>query len=204
VAKKPQSERRASGRLGSPRARLFLALDLPARARAALFEWCSGAFAGRSDLRPVAADALHVTLVFLGYRPEKEIPAIADAAFSPLAGLPAPLLSARAVVPLPKRRPRLFALDLEDVERRCVELQAACSGALEAARFYRPEKREFWPHVTLARVKRNARVDPLDVPGPVLEPFEACEVVLYRSILRPQGALYEPLERALLGSAAGA
>src|SRR2546421_7199845 len=131
VARKPRSERRPSGRPGSPRARLFLALDLPPEARAALFEWCSGAFAGRSDLRPVAADALHVTLVFLGYRPEKEIPAIADAAFSPLAGLPAPLLSARAVVPLPKRRPRLFALDLEDVERRCVELQAACSGALE-------------------------------------------------------------------------
>ena len=42
------------------------------------------------------------------------------------------------------------------------------------------------------------RPDPVDTPAPVLEPFQAPQITLYRSILRPQGALYEPQERLLL------
>src|SRR4051794_24249122 len=60
-----------------PRPRLFVALDLPEPARAALVDWQARALAGRSDLRVVAPDALHVTLAFLGHRPEAEIGPIA-------------------------------------------------------------------------------------------------------------------------------
>ena len=70
-------------------------------------------------------------------------------------------------------RPRLFALDLEDSDGACVRLQQAVSDALEAERFYKPEKRPFWPHVTLARVKRNQRAEPLPADPPPLEPFRA-------------------------------
>src|SRR3954453_21027190 len=61
------------GRPGSPRARLFVALDLPTAARLELALLGDQAMDGRDDLRPVPAEALHVTLVFLGYRPEREI-----------------------------------------------------------------------------------------------------------------------------------
>jgi 2'-5' RNA ligase len=99
------------------------------------------------------------------------------------------------VRPLPPRDPRLFALDLEDFEGRASALQADVSDALEAGGWYRPEKRPFWPHVTLARVKRNERrVPPLpEQPAPPDEAFSAAALTLYRSTLRPQGALYEPL-----------
>jgi RNA 2',3'-cyclic 3'-phosphodiesterase len=80
-----------------------------------------------------------------------------------------------------------------------VALQAAVSDALAAGRWYRPEKRPFWPHVTLARVKRGQRAGPLEGPPPPADPFEATVLTLYRSTLRPQGALYEPLERTTLG-----
>jgi 2'-5' RNA ligase len=57
--------------------------------------------------------------------------------------------------------------------------------------------------VTLARVKRGARADPLpDVPPPA-EPFSAPDLTLYRSTLRPQGALYEPLARSQVGAPYG-
>jgi 2'-5' RNA ligase len=195
---RPGSEERRK-RPGSPRARLFLALDLPDAARAELLAWRDDALTGRDDLRPVAAEALHVTLVFLGYLPEKEIETVARTAFEALAGVERPRLSVTSVKPLPPRSPRLFAFDLSDEDGRAVALQAAASDALAAARFYKPEKRPFWPHVTFARVKRNVRrVPPLDAPDPVLDAFEAREVTLYRSILRPQGALYEPQERLRL------
>jgi 2'-5' RNA ligase len=102
------------------------------------------------------------------------------------------------VVPLPPRRPRLFALDLGDPDGGCGRLQQAVSDALEAGRFYKPEKRPFWPHVTLARVKRNLRAAPLPADPPPLAPFHGARLTLYRSTLRPQGALYESLASRLL------
>ena len=183
--------------------RLFLALELPGETRAALVAWRSGALEGRDDLRPVAPEALHVTLVFLGYRYEKEIASIASTAFDAVRGLRAPRLEPAGVVPVPaKRDPRLFALDLVDPDGDCGAVQLAASDALAAERFYKPEKRPFWPHVTLARVKRGVRrAPPLDAEGLALDPFTASVVTLYRSILRPQGAIYEPLEQVVIGQA---
>jgi RNA 2',3'-cyclic 3'-phosphodiesterase len=179
---------------------MFVALDLPLEARSALVSWRDELVAGRRDLRPVRPEALHVTLVFLGWQDEQAADAIAEAAFGASAGLAAPRLRPDAVKPIPPRDPRLFALDLEDEDDRSSAVQSAVSSALAAGRWYRPEKRPFWPHITLARVKRGERrVPPLpDDPAPPAAPFEASELTLYRSTLRPQGALYEPLARATL------
>lgn len=193
-----------SERPGSPRARLFLALELPDDVRGALAEWRSAAIAGREDLRPVAPEALHVTLVFLGYQFEKEMERIAETAFAPLRSLDSPVLESGEVVPVPKRDPRLFALDLLDPAGDCAAVQLAASDALAAARFYKPEKRPFWPHVTLARVKRRVRrAPPIDAGAPGLGRFGAGTVTLYRSILRREGAIYEPIERLALGRSVG-
>jgi 2'-5' RNA ligase len=195
VAKSSRSRERP----GSPRARLFVALDPAESDREALGAWRDTVIAGRSDLRPVTPAALHLTLAFLGYRPEKEIPAIAAAAFEPLAGLHAVELRPAAVVPVPRRGPRLFALDLEDPSAGAARIQAAVVEALAAKRFHRPEKRPWWPHITLARVKRNVRAEPLEAEPPE-GPLRATQVTLYRSILRPQGALYEPLAQHSLST----
>ena len=176
---------------------MFVALDLPGPARNALASWRDGLLAGRRDLRPVRAEALHLTLVFLGWQDESAAEAIAEATFG--AGVsvrPAPRLTPAGLRPLPPRNPRLFALALDDDAGRATELQDRVSGALEAGRWYRPEKRPFLPHVTLARVKRGERrVPALDGPPPPDTPFDAAALTLYRSTLRPQGALYEPLAR---------
>ena len=178
---------------------MFVALDLPEAARARLAAWRDALVADRSDLRPVRVEALHVTLVFLGWQDESAAETIAEAAF---AAVPPsiPTLRATAIRPLPPRDPRLFALDLDDEDERASALQAAVSDALEKGGWYTPEKRPFWPHMTLARVKRGVRRAPplaAEPPAPA-DPFEARDLTLYRSTLRPQGALYEPLARKAL------
>jgi 2'-5' RNA ligase len=176
---------------------MFVALDLPEGARDALAVWRDALVANRSDLRPVRPEALHVTLVFLGWQDESAASEISSAAFA-AAGSAAPLLRPAEILGVPPRDPRLFALDLEDSGDRATALQAAVSDALRP--WYKPEKRPFWPHITLARVKRGQRrVPPLPAdPLPPAEPFETSRLTLYRSTLRPQGALYESLAEVAL------
>jgi 2'-5' RNA ligase len=142
-----------------------------------------------------------MTLVFLGYLPEKQIEHTAVTAFGALDGLAPPLLAMRGFRAVPPRDPRLFAVDLADEGDRAAAIQAAAVRVLSEARLHKPEKRPFWPHVTVARVKRSERrVPPLEAPVPPADPFVAPVVTLYRSHLSPRGARYEPLERLTLGS----
>jgi RNA 2',3'-cyclic 3'-phosphodiesterase len=183
----------APERLKRPRVRLFVALDLPDAVREPLARWTRSAFE-HPDLRPVRPESLHVTLVFLGYQYERDVARIAQAAFA--APAPAFALTARDVTGVPRSRPRLFALDLEDTTGSLAGWQAGLSERLHAAGVYEPEKRPFWPHVTLARAKRGKVPRGIEVPAlpaGLRAPFEATRLTLYRSTLKPQGSVYEPL-----------
>jgi 2'-5' RNA ligase len=182
-----------------PRARLFVALELPADARSALVSWQARAIADRPDLRAVAPDALHVTLAFLGHRPTGEIEAIAATVRDAVGAAAGPaVLEPTGVRGVPRRRPRLFALDLEDRGGQAGAVHAAVSEALSDGGFYEPERRKFWPHVTVARVGRAERqAAPITIPPPADE-FVAAEVVLYRSHLGRGPARYEALARFTL------
>jgi 2'-5' RNA ligase len=145
-------------------------------------------------VRRVAEPDLHVTLAFLGWRSVDDIGPLWSAASDAAGDLTLPPLDPRAVVPVPRRRPRLLALDLEDPTGAAAEWHAAVCGALAAARLYEPERRPFWPHVTVARARKEARVRAPE-SRPDMAPFEATALALYRSDLSPQGARYTALER---------
>lgn len=183
-------------RLGSPRVRLFVALDLPATIVSPLAAWTGAAFGAHPDLRVVRPESLHVTLVFLGYQYERDVERIAERAFAePFAPVE---LRAEEVQPVPRRRPRLFALGLADEAGGLTRWQSGLSQRLHAAGLYEPEKRAFWPHVTLARAKRGKTPRDVVVPDLPVElsaPFPAGELTLYRSTLHPGGAVYEPLAK---------
>ena len=196
----------AKERLKSPRARLFVALDLPEEVRSGLEAWQARELTDEA-MRPVAPQALHVTLCFLSYHPEKKIDAIAKIVTG-VKPRPVELRFEPEPAPLPKGRPRLFAIGAES--EATMAIQQELSDALEAKRFYEPEKRPFWPHVTAARVrseraaprpgKRRGKGKPRRVsklPGPLpqslTEPFGAVRIALYRSFLKPQGAEYSSI-----------
>ena len=180
--------------------RLFLALDLPESARDAIAGWRDRSLASRDELRLVPVAGLHVTLVFLGWTDPERLAAIWDAASRALAeGQAPPVLAPGGLVPVPRRRPRLVALDLSDEGGRAAALQRAVADSLAAAELHEPDRRPFWPHVTLARLRKGARWRPLE-GGPDLAPFDAAAVTLYRSHLSPSGARYEALHRQPFGS----
>jgi RNA 2',3'-cyclic 3'-phosphodiesterase len=185
----------ARERLKSPRARLFVALELPEEVVDAAAGWSRAALGPVEELRLVRPESLHVTLVFLGYQAERDIERIAEVSLAE--GGAAFELTPEGTVPVPRSRPRLFALGLEDRGGAVVGWQEGLSRRLEAAGLYEPEKRPFWPHVTLARVKRAAKVsrglELPELPPELRQPFTASRVTLFRSTLKPSGAVYEPL-----------
>jgi 2'-5' RNA ligase len=193
----------AKERPKSPRARLFVALDLPDETREGLLEWGREALTDPA-LRPVAPESLHITLAFLGYRPEKEIEAVAAAVQESAA--PAPWVELRDPEPRPPRgRARLYALPA--LSPGAEVLQAALEQRLVEGGFYEPEKRPFWPHVTVARVRPEARGSrrpavvsepPGAIPAELSEPRLAVRMALYRSVLLPGGAQYVPLAQVEL------
>lgn len=190
-------------RLRSPRARLFVALDLPGALRDGLVAW-GGQQLHDPALRMVRPESLHITLAFLGYVPEKEIGRLGEI----VEGLrsPAPAIELGDPVAKPSLpRARLFALPAASAGT--VALQEELEEGLAEARLYKPEKRQFWPHVTVARVKpagrgskRPATVEkpPGRLPKALLEPARCVRVTLYRSELNPMGARYTPLARVEL------
>jgi RNA 2',3'-cyclic 3'-phosphodiesterase len=184
-------------RLKSPRLRLFVALDLPDSVLDPLVQWRERHLGAVQGARLVPRASLHVTLVFLGYQYERDVERIASLCFEDQAG---PFeLRPTEVVGIPPRRPRLYALGLEDSGDAVTAWQQQLSDRLHAARLYEPEKRPFWTHVTLARGRRDralARLEePLAVSPELRRPFTPERATLYRSTLSPSGAVYDPLAR---------
>jgi 2'-5' RNA ligase len=190
-------------RLKSPRARLFVALDLPDDAREGLAAW-GGKELGDPALRSVPRESLHITLAFLGYMSERQIEPLREIV-NRLEG-PAPLVQLGDPIAKPSpRRPRLFALPADSPDT--VALQAELEERLVAKRLYKPKKRPFWPHVTVARVKSGGRGSgrprpvertPGKLPAELLSPLLGVRVTLYRSELQPRGAHYTPLAQVEL------
>ncbi|MET0305746.1 MAG: RNA 2',3'-cyclic phosphodiesterase [Solirubrobacterales bacterium] len=193
----------AKERSKSPRARLFVALDLPDAVRAGITAWARKSLIDPA-LRPVRPESLHVTLAFLGWLSEKEIPRLGQIVEASRGGAPSIQLS--GPVQRPERgRPRLFALPAESPG--AIALQAGLQERLVAAGLYEPEKRPFWPHVTVARVRREERGSkrpapvsklPGALPQGLLQPAVCRRMTLYRSELQPQGAQYTPLAQVEL------
>jgi RNA 2',3'-cyclic 3'-phosphodiesterase len=214
----------AKERLKSPRLRLFVALNLPDEFLDGLVAWQEEAFADRRDLRVLSRYSLHITLVFLGYQTEKDIDRIAELSFAE----PSSRFSMRAedIVEVPPRRPRLYAIGMEDKDEALGKFQAGIAERLQKAGLYEPEKRPFWPHLTIARFKQTERHrtaggprgrpdrvsggssepagPPPEFPDELREPFEAARLTLYKSTLKPQGAEYDPLAKMDLGAKAPA
>jgi 2'-5' RNA ligase len=182
---------------------MFVALDLPERIRKDIVAWGEAELTNPA-LRRVPLESLHVTLAFLGDRPLSDVRPIAEV-IEWAAEHPVPMELGDSVGRPTRGRPRLIALPvlgepigkLEDILGRILAFEG----------LYEPEKRPFWPHVTVARVRnegggsrRPMQVDIPAGPAPTKRTgwFDGVRISLYRSELQPSGARYIPLAQVQL------
>ncbi len=172
----------------APSARLFVAFDLPLEVERAVSDWQDAELGARDEVR--LAQVLHVTLCFLGDRPQTDLPAIVQA----LEAIAFSQLEVRFSEPLflPERgAKRVLALGLEDGQGGLAALQQDVSQSLAALKVYKPEKRPYLAHLTVARFRRPGRAFTLqnvNVPA-----FHLSQMTLYNSLLERTGAVHTPL-----------
>lgn len=196
---------------------MFVALELPHEVRAALSGWRDAVLAGEGggggggageagggagaagrgagELRPVGRDQLHVTLCFLGLCDRESVTAIGRAC-SVVGGSGGALLRIGAALWLPRRRPGVLAVAVDDMDGKLAAAQAALAQALIQIGAYRAEARTFLPHVTVARVKGRGSVrvrELAELAPPPAVGFEGSRVTLFRSVPGGGGSRYEPL-----------
>ena len=176
---------------GDERLRLFCALRLPEETLDGLVAWQREAL-DVPGIRPVARANLHLTLAFLGHRPADELEGILGALREAAARAEPSRLAVRAY----RETRSVGMLACDDERGRAAALAADLQQRLVALGVYKPERRTWLPHVTVARFRERPRLQP---PLPALEPFVPSDAAAYLSRLRPRGAHYEVLETMEVG-----
>jgi RNA 2',3'-cyclic 3'-phosphodiesterase len=169
-----------------PENRLFVAVDLPAAARAELAR-IGEELAARMGGRPVPEASLHVTLDFLGRVPTDAGPRIVEAVREALAGPPIPA-SVGALQARPRAaRARLVAVELGDPEGGLADRARAVREAVDRVLGRDPGDEPLWPHVTVLRLGRPARLSPRHGLGGGEQMFAVSRGALYDSHQSPGG-----------------
>jgi 2'-5' RNA ligase len=182
-------------RPGEPhRLRLFVAYRLSGDAVDALTAWQRRTLAGVAGLRPTPPESLHITLVFLGSQPAVAVGDIAEAIRRRTEAARRPTFQVWRY----RETPRVGMLTLTELAvagdayaGRANELAGRLMLDFQAAGIYEPEKRDWKPHITVARFRTAPRLTPAI---PALGPFNAVDVALYESKLSPSGSTYTVLD----------
>ncbi len=181
--------------------RLFVALDLPEAVRRSLADVIEQLKPKCRGARWVRPESMHLTLKFIGH-------AIADGDAQKLGELRAALSAIHSNEPIElhfrgigffpnERRPRVVWCGIQAAPN-LAEIAVKIDRALGALGIPR-EKRDFVPHLTLARIDPPRRVDALARAAAQLQSADfgsarESEFFLFESKLKPSGAEYTKIE----------
>ncbi len=192
--------------------RAFVAIELPPQVRDVLAGLVQELSRARlRGVRLVRPEGVHLTLKFLGDVQVAQVEAIASALARVARAHEPFLLELVGAGVFPERSaPRVLWVGIEGDMEPLRALQRDVEAALETLGFAR-EERGFKPHLTIGRIREGA--SPADrreaeralasawtSPGVRME---VGSVSLMKSILRPDGAIYERLASVSLGTGSG-
>ncbi len=180
--------------------RLFIAIELTSEVKRALGELINLLKTKGEGVKWVSPENIHLTLKFLGETPPSRVQEITDSLkksakkFSSFSLL----VKGTGCFPSEKKPPRVLWVRIEHNDY-LNEFQKEIEMNLKEMGF--PEEgRKFVPHLTLGRVKFPARLGSIKEELKKYEDkffgkVKVKEVILFQSILKPQGAEYIPLAR---------
>ena len=189
------------GKRDSEKLRVFVAIELPGEVKTEFADLVSEIDAlGVRGVRTVRHNGIHLTLKFLGDVSVELIPKI-QSAMDDAASQTAPFdlsLGDAGVFPNPGAARVLWVGVKGDFERLNRLRQDVERNLLDIG--FRRERRRFNPHITAGRIRDNvSRPDRKRVTDTLFSheyarpPIRVESVSLIQSVLRPDGAIYEPI-----------
>lgn len=184
--------------------RTFIAIDIPGNILSEIRELQEGIKDYGFKIRWVRPESIHLTLKFLGDIKAVKINEIAEAISKTVVRYTPISLQAKGVGVFPGiKRPQVLWVGLAGQLEPLVSLQKTLDENLETIGFPM-EKRPFKGHLTMGRMKAKIDVKKF---GDVLmtfrsfesEAFTADRIILYKSELKPSGAVYTELASVSLG-----
>jgi 2'-5' RNA ligase len=176
--------------------RLFVALDIPEHVRQSLAKLAQELRAAAPGARWVRMEGVHITLKFIGEKPEQKLAPIRSALSTLRVPGPIEMRFAGLGFFPNERRPRVLWVGIE-AGAALRELADSIETALEPLDIAR-EKREFSPHITLARLENPKGLGTLretvaKAGTPYFGYTKASAFYLYQSVLKRGGAEYTRL-----------
>jgi len=178
--------------------RLFVAFDSPPEVKAKACDIQDQLREAHADVSWERQEKLHCTIKFLGDTPSELVPSITDALTDIGQSNPPFSIRYRGTGCFPNRRdPRILWLGIENQDGRLSTLFQMIDSRMESLGF-KPENRQFHPHLTLGRVRsgRN-QANLLKILENVT--FESTivatnEILLLKSELKPTGSVYTKIK----------
>jgi 2'-5' RNA ligase len=156
--------------------------------------------------RWVSPDSIHLTLKFMGNVPVEQVEEIGQAVDRACESFAPFHISLAGLGCFPNaRRPRVIWIGIGGDSETLARLQHSVDSELNRIGF-KPERRSFKPHLTLARIRDKARPSEREEMGMLISAEQVAttvsmtvrEVSLMRSDLKPSGAVYSRLAAILL------
>lgn len=183
--------------------RSFLAIELPRTVVKEIQEVQNDLRASEADVRWVNPAQIHLTLKFFGNIEESQVEPIVTSLEEPARETPSFLVNVRGVGAFPHlKNPRVIWMGVVDEEDVLCPFQKRLEESMEPLGF-RPEARRFHPHLTLGRVRSARGRDNLvnriqQYREKKFGAFKAEKVLLFKSELKPSGAVYTILKEVML------
>jgi len=184
--------------------RSFIAIEVPQELKSRMEEVQRELRRTEADVKWVRPDAIHLTLKFLGSIRQEDVERISQAV-RPVIGLCQPFeVCIQGMGCFPNlRNPRVVWVGVDRGKESLASLKEQIEKRMTELSFPL-EDRPFSPHLTLGRVRSlRGKADLSQAvesrKGVEVGIFQAREVVLFRSELKPSGAVYTKLREFPMG-----
>ncbi len=186
------------------RRRIFIAINLPPEVKKGLAEYSQKW--PELPARWTKPDNIHITLIFLGYLPEEELPSVCEITERIAKEHDSFLIDLNQISygPPKKMPPRMIWVSGQS-SPELAKLKENLEDALSEDVHFHHENRAFSPHITLARIKgwEWSKIDPEQRPEieqNINFKFEVESIEIMESELKRGGAVYTILESIPLKS----
>lgn len=180
--------------------RTFVAVDVDEAVRKRFKELQERLKEAGGDVRWVVAENIHITLKFLGYVEDTDIPTVKDVIREAVKGLKPFRIKFEGLGAFPRlQRPRVVFVAIQDTSGNLSRINSRLEEGFFEKLGIEKEERSYSPHLTLGRVKSPKNIDPLvqlmrEHSTDSFGEETVQSVVLMNSQLSPKGPTYTRLE----------